>query len=50
MALLIMISADYDYRDNFIIQLTALRLHRQKHGDWPCNIKFFLKGKEDIAS
>lgn len=39
-----------DCKGDFISRLTALRRYQQKHGDWPCNIKFLLEGEEEIAS
>ncbi|UQS81493.1 M20/M25/M40 family metallo-hydrolase [Bombilactobacillus folatiphilus] len=39
-----------DCKGDFISRLTALKLYRQEHGDFPCNIKFLIEGEEEVAS
>ncbi|NVY95782.1 M20/M25/M40 family metallo-hydrolase [Lactobacillus sp. DCY120] len=39
-----------DCKADLISRITALKLYRQKHGDWPCTVKFLLEGEEEVAS
>ncbi|MBA1434762.1 M20/M25/M40 family metallo-hydrolase [Bombilactobacillus bombi] len=39
-----------DCKADLISRITALKIYRQEHGDWPCNVKFLVEGEEEVAS
>ncbi|WP_332238530.1 M20/M25/M40 family metallo-hydrolase [Sporolactobacillus sp. KGMB 08714] len=39
-----------DCKGELIVRLTALKIYEHEHGDFPCRVKFFVEGAEEIAS
>lgn len=40
----------FDCKGELIARLTALKIYQSEHGDFPCHVKFFVEGAEEIAS